>query len=173
MPQFDPSSFASQIFWLIVTFTILYLLMARVALPRIGEVLEERSERISNDLDRAEQLRKQSDEVVEQYEAALAKARSEASAILAQTNQEIAAASAERQTEAQRRIDAKVAEAETRIAAARDEAMAQVRDIAVDAARGVAEKLVGQAPSEDRARKQVDAVIEETGGAPARREQTR
>ncbi|MEQ8966489.1 MAG: F0F1 ATP synthase subunit B' [Azospirillaceae bacterium] len=169
MPQFDPSSFASQIFWLIVTFVILYLLMSRVALPRIGEVLEERSERISNDLDRAEQLRKQADEVVEQYEAALSKARSEASAIMAQANQDIAAASSERQTAFQAELDKKIDEAEDRIGKARDEAMGQVRDIAIEASRGVAEKLVGKAPTEAQARKQVDAAIKQTASQEAGR----
>lgn len=59
MPQFDPTYFASQVFWLIVTFGILYLLMAKIALPRIGDILEVRQDRIAADLDRAEQLKRE------------------------------------------------------------------------------------------------------------------
>jgi F-type H+-transporting ATPase subunit b len=162
MPQFDPSTFASQIFWLIVTFGLLYVLMSRIALPRISEVLEERSERIANDLEHAERLRKDAEQVIEQYEAALAKARSEATTVIGQANQEIAQQASERQAEFDARLNDKIAEAEKRIGAARDEAMGQVRDIAVEASRAVADRLIGTAPSEAEASQKVDALMKET-----------
>lgn len=161
MPQFDPSTFASQIFWLIVTFGLLYVLMSRIALPRISEVLEERSERIANDLEHAERLRKEAEQVIEQYESALAKARSEASTVINQANQEIAQRSSERQAEFDAKMNDKIAEAEKRIAAARDEAMGQVRDIAVEASRAVSDRLIGVEPSESEAAKKVDALMKE------------
>lgn len=162
MPQFDPSTFASQIFWLIVTFGLLYVLMSRIALPRISEVLEERSERIANDLEHAERLRKDAEQVVEQYESALAKARSEATSVINQATQEIAREASERQAEFDAKLNEKIGEAEKRIEAARDEAMGQVRDIAVEASRAVADRLIGTAPSETEAAKKVDALMKET-----------
>lgn len=161
MPQFDPSSFAGQIFWLIVTFGLLYVLMSRIALPRISEVLEERSERIANDLEHAERLRKEAESVIEQYEAALAKARGEASSVIGQANQEIAQATAARQAEFDKHLDGRIGEAEKRITAARDEAMAQVRDIAVEASRAVADRLIGVQPTEAEAGKKVDQLMKE------------
>lgn len=156
MPQFDPSTFASQIFWLAVTFVALYVLMARVALPRIAEVLEERSERIADDLERAESLKKEADAVVEQYEAALAKARTEAGAVIAQATQEIAELTSKRQSAFAADLAKQTDAAEARIAKAKDEAKAQVRSIAIDAAGDITAKLTGIAPSEDQVARSVD-----------------
>lgn len=159
MPQFDPSTFASQIFWLAIVFTALYVLMARVALPRIAEVLEERSERIADDLERAESLKKEADAVIEQYEAALAKARGEASSVLAQAAQEIAEVSAKRQAEFSAELGRKTDEAEARIARAKDEAKSHVREIAVGVTSEITSKLIGVEPGEDEVAKSVDAQL--------------
>ena len=75
MPQFDVSSFPTQLIWLVISFVLLYVLMSRVALPRIGQVLEERQEKIDDNLDTAEQLRAETEADSETYEAALVQAR--------------------------------------------------------------------------------------------------
>ena len=71
MPQFDPSVFAPQLFWLVVTFIALYWLVAKVAVPRVGEVLEQRARVIQEDLDRATQLKAETDAALEIIEAGL------------------------------------------------------------------------------------------------------
>jgi F-type H+-transporting ATPase subunit b len=159
MPQFDPTTFASQVFWLAITFIALYVLMARVALPRIAEVLEERSERIADDLERAESLKKEADAVVEQYEAALAKARAEAGALIARAAQEIAETSARRQAEFAAELARKTEAAEARITRAKDEAKSHVRDIAIEVAGDISAKLIGVAPNQDQVAKSVDAQL--------------
>src|SRR3954453_19265754 len=73
-PPFDPSTFASQLVSLAITFVALYLLMARVALPRVGSILEERRARIDGDLGDAQRLKARSDEAIAAYEKALADA---------------------------------------------------------------------------------------------------
>lgn len=161
MPQFDPSTFPSQIFWLAVTFVVMYLIMARNVLPRIGEVLEERSERLTSDLEKAEDLRKEAETVIAAYEEALAKARAEASAVLAQANQEIAEASTKRQSEFAAELARRTEQAEERIARAKDEATAQVRDIALDATADLTAKLTGAAPKKASVQKVVDAALKE------------
>ncbi|MGP1396374.1 MAG: F0F1 ATP synthase subunit B family protein [Inquilinaceae bacterium] len=161
MPQFDPTYFLSQVFWLAITFVLLYLLMARVALPRIAEVLEQRSERIANDLERAEMVKKEADAVVEAYEAALAKARQEAAAVLAQAGQEIAELSAKRQAEFSAKLADQTAAAEERIGRAKREAQAHVRDIAVDVASDIAGKLIGRAPDQQTVSRSVDGAMQE------------
>jgi F-type H+-transporting ATPase subunit b len=162
MPQFNPEFFASQVFWLAVTFIVLYLLMWRVALPRIAEVIEERSERLADDLEKAEKIRKEADAVVEQYEAALTKARSEASAVLAEAGKEISEMASRRQAEFSAALARKTEEAEQRIAAAKEEAKAQVRDIALDVSRDITEKLVGTAPAQTSLTRAVNAALKET-----------
>jgi F-type H+-transporting ATPase subunit b len=163
MPQFDPSWFISQIFWLAVTFTIMYLLMSRLVLPRIGEVLEERSERLAADIDKAEALKKEADGVVAQYEAELAKAREQATKVLAQASQEISEIASRRQQEFGAELARKTADAEARIEAAKAEAKAQVRDIAQAAAGDIVEKLTGSSPTDQTVTRNVDAAMKETG----------
>ncbi|SVD48223.1 uncharacterized protein METZ01_LOCUS401077, partial [marine metagenome] len=83
MPQFWMEDFAPQMVWLVISFIALYLLMARVALPRVAEVLETRHGRIANDLDQAAQLKSQAETVIVEYEEALAEARGKAQSTIA------------------------------------------------------------------------------------------
>src|SRR5690606_21513694 len=162
MPQFDPQYFASQIFWLAVMFTLLYMLLTRLAIPRIAGVLEERAGRISEDLERAEATRKEAEAVIEAYEAALAKARGEAATVLARTSQELAEESARRQAEFGAELAARIEAAEARIAAARDAAKAELRDSAADVARDIVAKLGAGRIDDDALAGSVDAALRET-----------
>ena len=159
MPQFDPSSFASQIFWLVVVFGALYLLMSRIALPRITEVLDSRSERIANDLDKAELLKRETEQVIAAYESALEKARGEASAIMAKVSQNLAEQSAQREQAFNSELSDRIAAAETRIARARDQAAEQVRDIAVELAADVTAKLAGSPPPDTAVAASIDRAM--------------
>ncbi len=159
MPQFDPSSFASQLFWLAVFFTILYLLMSRVALPRIGQILEERSERISSDLDKAEALKRDAQAMVDDYEAALAKARSDAAAALSQAKADIAKTTSTREADLNARLGKRLEEAESRIAAERDAVKGELSAIATEAAQAITERLTGVRPEAGAAANAVGAEL--------------
>lgn len=161
MPQFDPTWFASQLFWLAVIFASLYLVMARLVLPRIAEVLDERSERIADDLEKAETLKKEAESVIAAYEAALAKARGEASAILAQTSQEVAELATKRQAEFTKGLADKAAAAEQRIAKAKEDARTEIRGIAIGAAGIIVERLTGATADETAITGSVDAALKE------------
>ena len=88
-PPFDATTFGSQLLWLAITFAALYLLMSRVALPRIGEILEVRRDRIEGDLAEADRLRQKTDQAIAAYEAALAEARQKAHGIAEDTRSEL------------------------------------------------------------------------------------
>lgn len=163
MPQLDPQYYPSQIFWLAVTFIVFYLLLSRLILPRISAVMEERAERIADDLDKADQVRRETEGVIEAYERALAEARAGAAAAMAKTAQELAEISATRQAAFQAELDGKLEAAEARIAAARDEARAHVRDIARTAAAGIVAKLSPQPVDETAIDSGVDRAL--TGAA--------
>lgn len=156
MPQLDPTFFAPQIFWLIVTFAGLYLLMARVALPRISETLLTRDQRIANDLDVADRLNQEAQEALAAYEATLVESRNKAHELAQETRARIQKETEAAQAEAEARLAARAAEAEAQIAAARDEAMTSVREIASGAAAGLVEKLIGAAPSDDALASAID-----------------
>jgi F-type H+-transporting ATPase subunit b len=141
MPQLDVSTYAPQLVWLAITFAILYVIMARMALPRISGVLEDREQRIQGDLEKAERLKAEADEVLTTYNKALADARSQAQAELQKTAAAISAEAARREEAFAATLAERSAEAEERIAATRAAAMAEMRTIATDVAGAVMAKL--------------------------------
>jgi len=146
-PPFQKETFASQLVWFALVFVALYLLMSRVALPRVSSILEHRRQRIEGDLAEAQGLKDQSDAAITAYEQALADARSRAQALANETRQRAA-----EQAEAGRKgLDAKlnqrIADAEKVIGDKRAAAMLNVRDIATEAAAAIVERLIGVAPA--------------------------
>ena len=89
MPQLDPAIFPNLIFWLVVALVALYLILSRVALPRIGTVLAERNDAIANDIEQAALCKRRAEEAEAAYNAALAQARDEAHKIAAETKAQI------------------------------------------------------------------------------------
>ncbi len=146
-PPFQPDTFASQLFWLAITFAILYLMASRLVLPRVGGIIEARSKRIEGDLAEAQRLKAEADAANAVYEKALTDARSRAQA-LANATRERQAAEAERNRKAlEQRLNAKLAEAEKAIAATKATAMGNVRGIAIEAASAIVKRLIGAEPS--------------------------
>jgi F-type H+-transporting ATPase subunit b len=146
-PPFNPQTFASQLFWLVIAFVLLYVLMAKVAIPRVGAIIENRQKRIDDDIAEAGKLKQQSDEAIATYEKALADARSRAQGIANETRErQQAAADAARKT-LEGQLNAKLAEAEKTIAATKHAAMANVRGIAADAAKAIIERLIDKKPA--------------------------
>ncbi len=140
-PPFDSSTFPSQLLWLAITFVALYFLMARVALPRIAGILENRRDRIASDLDSAERLKGESEQAIAVYEAALAEARGNASGI-AETAREGARQAADAKRSAlESDLAGQLADAETRIGDIKTEALREVGSIASEAAATIVTKL--------------------------------
>lgn len=160
MPQLVFADFAPQLVWLAITFTLLYLILARVALPRIATTLEKRRDVIANDLDEAGCLKRQGEDALKAYEAALATARAKAHAIAAETRQRLTE-EADREKAALAASTAKrAAEAEARIAASKAAAMANVRQIAADTASAIVGKLIGgSSPDSAAVNAAIDAAL--------------
>ena len=146
-PPFEKQTFPSQIFWFALTFIALYLLMSRVALPRIGSILEERRKRIEGDLAEAQRLKGESDAAIAAHEKALSDARSRAQTLANETREKAAATAETRRKEVDAGLHARIAEAEKAIASTRSAAMANVRGIAGEAAAAIVERLTGVAPA--------------------------
>jgi F-type H+-transporting ATPase subunit b len=155
MPQLDPTSFPSQLFWLAVTFIVLFLLMWRLALPGVARVLQRREEKITSDLDRAQALKSEAAEIIGAYDKALAAAREQAGAITRQAVDEMNAQAAKRTEAMSATVAQQIKAAESRIAAARGEALNQLRDVANEAASLAVAKLAGAQPPAER----IDAAV--------------
>lgn len=147
-PPFDPATFPSQLLWLAISFGALYLLMSKLALPRIGGILENRKLTIDTDLAAADADRQKTDAAIAAYEQALAEARSNAQGIAAQTRDAIQADLAAKRAAAEADLSGKVTAAEARIAQTKAEALTHVDEIAAETAQAVVAQLVGDVPAE-------------------------
>ena len=157
-PPFASETFGSQLLWFAVAFGLLYYLMSKIALPRVGEILENRSNRIGADLAEAERLRAESEAAGQAYETSLAEARARAKAIAQETRDALAAEAETRRKALEAELSEKIAHSEETISARSAEAMASVRGIAADTAVAIVERLTGQPP--DRA--SVEAALDRT-----------
>jgi F-type H+-transporting ATPase subunit b len=148
-PPLDPGTFVPQLFWLALSFGLLYLLLKRFALPRVGEVIEERRERIQRDLQKAEDLKAETEQALATYEKALAEAHTKASGIAKDIRDKLAAELDAERSKVEAEIAAKTSAAEARIAQSKASAMARVNEIAADTAGAIVARLTGREVSKD------------------------
>lgn len=137
LPQLMTETWGSQIPWLIITLAVLFYILNKIALPRIGGVIEERHDAIEDDLDRAAEFKRLAQEAEANYEQALADARAQAQAIAAKTREEIQAQVAVETAKADAKIAERAAESETRITEIRASALASIETVAADVAEAM------------------------------------
>lgn len=141
-PPFDPSTFSSQLLWLVLTFGFFYFFMARVVLPRIGNILEDRRDRISQDMVEAQRLKEETDASIAAYEQELAEARHKAHSIAGEANDKARTAADAEREKVEAELGEKLAEAEAHIGNIKAAAMAQVGEIASDTAQAIVSRLI-------------------------------
>ena len=146
-PPFNKETFASQLIWFAIFFIVLYVLIGRFAIPRIGGIIEARRSKVEGDLAEANRLKEQSDQALKAYEKSLADARGRAQALANETRDKLNAEADDRRKALESQLNVKLAEAEKTIAATKTAAMSNVRGIAVDTAAAIVERLIGTAPS--------------------------
>lgn len=160
-PQLDPSTYASQVFWLAVAFALLYGLMSRIALPRIEDVIERRRAQREGDLNQAEQFKSEAAKIRSSYEGQLARAQSDAQALLAEAEADIKEVSKARNAAFAENARKRIALSEEAIGRARDAALAQVPDVAADIAADAVSKVAGFGVSKADAKKIVQSLDRE------------
>ena len=157
-PPFRSDTFAAQVLWLALAFGLLYYLMSKLALPRIGAILHERASRLGGDLAEAHRMKAEAEAAGTAYEVALKEAADRAKGI-AQAARDAAAAEADAKRRAlEADLAQKLIASETAIRARTAGAMANVREIAGETASAIVERLTGQAPD----RGQLDAALSRT-----------
>jgi F-type H+-transporting ATPase subunit b len=146
-PPFETETYAGQLLWLTITFTLLYVLMSRLVLPRLGGIIEDRRVRISADLDQATAMKTRADEAGTAYEKSLAEARARAQTLAQDTRSKLSAESEARRKSVESELSGRLIEAEQTIMARKTEAMGNVRSIAIETASAIVERLTGRAPA--------------------------
>ena len=160
MPQLDLAFWPNLIFWLVVTMVALYFLLNKVALPRIASIMVNRHEAITNDLEKAAELKTRAEEAEAAYNKALAEARAEAQKIAAETKAQIQAVVADATAKADAEIAAKAAESEGRIAEIRDSALQSVREVADETAQAVVAAILPDAADKTAVQAAVKSAME-------------
>jgi F-type H+-transporting ATPase subunit b len=155
LPQLDTTTFASQLFWLLVSFVVLYVAIARFAAPKIGGVIEGRAKRIRGDVSAADEAQRAGEAAIANYERALADARAKAVKMSEEIRATVQAEIAAKSEAAMQQLAAEMQKAEARIAEMRRNAMARVGDIARETAADIVVKLIGEAANAD----DIDAAV--------------
>ncbi len=159
MPQLDFTTFAPQLAWLVITFVALYLFLGRVALPRIGGIIEQRRDRIADDLDEAARFKAQTDDAIAAYEASLAAAKAKASGIAQETRDALGAETDKERIKVEDMLGEKARQAEERIAKTKKQAVANIKEVAAETAQAVVQKLIGAKVTKKSASASVTGVM--------------
>jgi F-type H+-transporting ATPase subunit b len=146
-PPFDNATFANQLVWLALVFGALYLLMSRIALPRVEGILSKRNKVLQDDLDAAHAFKLETDTSISAYAKALDDAKKNAQQIAAKTSDDLKIQSDAKRREVDAALTARLAKAEAQITAQRQQAMAHVSEIAASATTDIVSHLTGRAPS--------------------------
>ena len=158
LPQMSTGSYPSQIFWLAVTFGLLFLVLWRITLPMVSGAIGARRNKIEGDLGAADNSRKSAADALASYETALAQARGKAHQLADENRKRIVAEIDAMKASADAQAQAAMSEAETRIAAERTKSVAGVKTAAAEAASSIVERLIGTPVSMDEAARAVASV---------------
>lgn len=161
MPQLDPSTFGSQLFWLLVCFGALYLVLSFIVVPRISKTLATRAETLESDLAAAETFRSQAETALQAYEDALAEARSRALALAQEMRAEVQAETDRQKAELDANLAEQAAAADVALMAARDAAMAGLKDAAAGLVGDIMEAIGSDKASDGDVAKALDSVAAE------------
>ena len=165
MPQLDPTWFASELFWLAVTFITLYVLLARLILPPLQDVIARRAGAHTRDIEMAQSLKLQAESARVEYERTMAEARTKAQAMLTEATLASKAKAEQASRDLDQQVSTKLAEATTRIAAKKKELMDTLTPTAVQLAGMIVERLTQQRVGEDRIASVVGEVSKQRKGS--------
>ncbi len=143
MPQLNPEFWVSQIFWLIITFGILYVVLSKLILPKISSNLESRKLQISDNIEAAEKQRKESDSKLKEYDEIISKSKSEAKDIINQAREKVLRDISAKKELLEKQIDEEIKKAEKEIIKLKLEAPAKINKIAIDTSSELIQKLIG------------------------------
>ena len=143
MPQLDPYWILSQVFWLFLSFALLYLVMLKAGLPRLGDVLQSRREQIVGDLEVAEAAQKQSELLDQQNQLQIKAARGRGAEIVSEIQKESEALAAQRNADLDKLLQRKMADAQASIGQAKKEVLERVQPISVELTQAVLKQVMG------------------------------
>jgi F-type H+-transporting ATPase subunit b len=152
MPQLQPEDFAPQLIWLAITFALLYFALSRLALPRIGRVLQQRKSRIEGDVEKAREAQHESEKAMERYEAEIAAAKAKGQAALRAAREKLEAELGQKRGVLDRQIAEKSAETEKRVHSLLERASADMEAMTAGVVNDIVKEFAGVEVGDDEVR---------------------
>jgi F-type H+-transporting ATPase subunit b len=153
LPQMDIGSYPSQIFWLIITFGVLYIFMWKIAIPQLRTTVEERKDKVSTDLHDAEQLKTEAKSILEEYETKITNSNLEASSIYTNTKSDIDKKIDLSKKETEEKIKKLIEESQLALEKKEIEAIDEIKAKTIETTQSIVEKFINEKVSEDEVRK--------------------
>ena len=144
MPQLDPKYWASQAFWLILIFTLLYLTLSKIFIPKIKDSIDERENKIKDDLDEAQELKKLAEQKLQEYELSIEEAKKEMQKIIFESKNKLNSEIQSKKKEFDKEIDSEIKNAEKEIEILKKGSLINISAISEEIASKVIEQISGE-----------------------------
>ena len=141
MPQLDPSSYASQIFWLLICFFSLMFLMSKFIIPKISDIRQQRDNKIDGYLQKAEEFQQNTENAIIKYEEALSKASQKATQSLQKTKNDLNKMIAQKQSEIDKKLKKQIELGEQEISASKEAALKEIKNLSAELTADILQKL--------------------------------
>ncbi|MBT3071789.1 F0F1 ATP synthase subunit B' [Rhodomicrobium sp. Az07] len=152
MPQLQPGDFAPQLIWLAIIFTLFYIALSRLALPRIAKVLADRKTKLGGDLSAAREAQASADQEAQRYETELANAKAKGNGTIRSAREKLEAELGEKRRVLETELAAKAAETETKVKAVLEKASGQMEAMTADVVSDIVKELAGIDVTENEVR---------------------
>ncbi len=155
MPQFDPTYIYSQVFWLIVSFTILYLLMSRLIIPRVSTALEERVMTVEKDIEQARKIREEAESILEKYKTGIAETVKQSQKIMQESYEKSIVKAEEKKKDIQAELEVVVAQAEAEIGELKAQLIKDIEKSEVELVQSIIKTIPGVSATQ----KEIDSAL--------------
>tara|TARA_X000000368_G_C22760434_1_gene592468 strand:+ start:163 stop:711 length:549 start_codon:yes stop_codon:yes gene_type:complete len=148
LPQMDISTFPSQIFWLIITFSILYVFMWKFVIPSLRITIEERKDKISDDINEAEKLKSEAEEILTKYESKINSSNQDAQKIISEARNQSDEYIEKVKKENEMKILSMIEESNMRISEQEKKSRSEIEKATVETIRSISSKFIDKIPSD-------------------------
>ena len=156
LPQMDITTFPSQLFWLVITFAILYIFMWRVVIPKLSTTIEERKDKISNDINEAEKFNSEATGILEKYEEQMSSASQNASTIISESKSQMNEYFENLKLENEKKIGEMIKRSQDMIKSREKESINEVRNATLETVKEITVKYLDKIPSDDEILKKLN-----------------
>jgi len=156
LPQMDITTFPSQLFWLVITFAILYIFMWRVVIPKLSTTIEERKDKISNDINEAEKFNSEATGILEKYEEQMSSASQNASTIISESKSQMNEYFENLKLENEKKIEEMIRKSQEMIKSREKESINEVRNATLETVKEIIVKYLDKIPNDDEILKKLN-----------------